>query len=1025
MLAMLAVTAMANCSIVPISLKCERLENPIGIGTATPVFSWQLKASASERNLSQRAYRIRVGDGPGKSNLWDSGLVNSSETFDIRYAGKPLKSGQRAWWHLAVVDQSGEASQKVSGTFSVGLLDQSDWKAAWIGYDEPRDAARIADPFNEAKWIWGPGNTNCTLERKVVVGPGLRSAKISMTVDDQFVLLVNGTEAIRSSGQADAWRNWKSADLLPLLRQGENVIQVQARNSAGESGALINLDLGYTGKSESIKSDASWTVSGQPARVLKAYGEGPWNKLRQGLELPPTRLLRTEFKAPKPIKRATIYASALGMFDLSVNGKSVSEERFMPGWTDYKKRVYSRAYDVTRLVKAGGNALGVELADGWYSGYLGYSGTRDHYGSKTRAKVQLELEFTDGTKQTVASGSDWRAGTGATIEGDFLMGEAYDARLEPKGWNLPGFDDSAWAKVDVGAEMNPTLEPFPGQPVRRFALLKPVSIRKSGDDVYILDLNQNFAGVPRLKIKGKKGQRVVLRFAERLNTDGSFYTTNLRAARATDTYICKGEGVEVWEPKFTFHGFQYIEVTGLGKQPTPDEVVGIALSSDTEQVGSIETSAPMLNRLVKNAWWTQRANFIDIPTDCPQRDERLGWTGDAQAYIRTATYLADVHPFFTKWLVALDDAQRADGQYPMVAPLKVAGDDGGPAWDAAGVICPWTIYDIYGDKALLARHYPQMKKFIDFYVKRSKPDLSPPDQFHCFGDWLNINANTNPVVIYSAYFAGCARIVADSAKVLGKTADAKHYADLYRRVREKFMKDYVTVDGVVAGNTQCAYVLALAFDLLPTQNGVDKMAADRLVKDIESRGWHLSTGFVGTRDIMHVLSKIGRNDVAFRLLHNKTFPSWGFTIVNGATSIWERWDGWTPEKGFQDPGMNSFAHYAFGAVVGWMFEQPAGIKNLEPGFGHVSIAPQIDPNLTWLKSTYDSIRGQIRSEWKIVKGQLTLNVEVPPNVKADVWVPVKGKGLIGSIGVKESARNPNQVMFRVGSGKYQFTTGWK
>jgi alpha-L-rhamnosidase len=356
--------------------------------------------------------------------------------------------------------------------------------------------------------------------------------------------------------------------------------------------------------------------------------------------------------------------------------------------------------------------------------------------------------------------------------------------------------------------------------------------------------------------------------------------------------------------------------------------------------------------------------------------------------------LADVQPFFTKWLVSLDDGQRADGQYPMVAPVKVAGDDGGPAWADAGVICPWTIYDTYGDRELLARHYPNMKRFVEFCEKRSTADLLPPAQFHCFGDWLNINSPTPNEVIYSAYFAGSTRILARAARVLGKDADAVRYEALYARLRDVFTKTYVSADGTVRGDSQCGYVLALAFDLLPEE--LATKAADRLVADIEKRGWHLSTGFVGTRDIMHVLSKIGRNDVAFRLLHNTTFPSWGFTIANGATSIWERWDGWTPEKGFQDPGMNSFAHYAFGAVVGWMFDQPAGISNLTPGFEKVKIAPQIDPNLKWLKSSYNSVRGPIVSNWSVKDKVVSMSVVIPPNVTAEVHIPGGKTVTVGS-----------------------------
>jgi alpha-L-rhamnosidase len=393
----------------------------------------------------------------------------------------------------------------------------------------------------------------------------------------------------------------------------------------------------------------------------------------------------------------------------------------------------------------------------------------------------------------------------------------------------------------------------------------------------------------------------------------------------------------------------------------------------------------MLNKLVRNAWWTQKMNFIDVPTDCPQRDERLGWTGDAQAYVRTAASFSDVQAFFTKWLATLDDDQREDGQYPMVAPVLKTLEDGGPAWADAGVICPMAIYRVYGDLDLLRRHYPQMRKFIEFCRLRSKPDLTPPDQFHCFGDWLNIGADTPNDVIFLAYFAGSTALLAEAAEALGESRDAARYRDLHARLRKAFQNAYVQPDGKVKGETQCSYVLALGFDLL--EEAQRELAAKHLVADIENRGWHLSTGFVGTRDLMHVLSKIGRDDVAFRLLHNKTFPSWGFTIEHGATSIWERWDGWTPDKGFQDPGMNSFAHYAYGAVVGWMFEQIGGIRESEPGYGRMRIEPKIDPNLTWAKCAYDSVRGPIRTSWHVSKGKVEIEVEVPANTEAEIVLP--------------------------------------
>lgn len=1029
--ATLVAGVVAAGSLRPVALRCEAMEEPVAVATAVPRFSWLLQADdPAARDLRQTGYRILVASdpdalAPGKADLWDSGVVRSSATFGVEYAGKTLRTGQKCWWRVQCLDQEGRESHwSKAAAFGVGLLGAGDWKAEWVGFDAPGTRPKPASPFAGADWIWAGADAGAKTFAKSFDLPGeVASATLHATADDQFELDLNGARVAASDGQTDAWRRPVTAVVKAALRRGANTVSVKATNTGGVGALLLRLHVVLAdGREVVVASDGTWTEASSPVRVIGAFGVQPWGNLGPNqLFMPPPRYVRGRFQVGKPIKRAVLHGSALGLIELHLNGARVSDELFMPGWTDYAKRVYARAYDVTDRVKQGANAIGAILGDGWYAGYVGFGSQREHYGKNIRAGVQLEIEYADGSRETVASDHSWRARTGPILESDFLMGEVYDARLELGDWCLAGASDEGWSPVDTGAEVSPLVETFIGQPVVRYDVLEPKTIKASGPDTYILDLGQNLAGFARLKVNGKPGQKITLRFAERLNTDGSFYVTNLRAARCVDTFICKG-GPEVWEPKFTFHGFQFIEVTGLGRAPKPDEVVGVAISSDTPTVGTLETSDAMLNKLVSNAWWTQRMNFIDIPTDCPQRDERLGWTGDAQAYVRTATMFSDVQPFFEKWLISLDDAQRADGQYPMVAPVKVAGDDGGPAWADAGVICPWTIYDVYGDRRLLERHYPNMKRFVEFCRNRSTADLLPPAQFHCFGDWLNINAPTPHEVIYTAYFAGSARLVAQAARELGKTEDAKTYEDLYRRVRAAFQKAYVSPEGVVKGDTQCGYVLALGFDLL--DDHLEGKAIERFVADIVGRGYHLSTGFVGTRDIMHVLSKIGRNDLAFRLLHNTTFPSWGFTIVNGATSIWERWDGWTPEKGFQDAGMNSFAHYAFGAVVGWMFAQPAGIGNLEPGFGRVRVAPQVDPRLTWLKSSYKSVRGTIVSEWSRSGGRLAMRVVVPPNVTAEIHVPKPSDGSAPSapFGLRGVREESGAVVYEVGSGEYRFET---
>jgi len=744
------------------------------------------------------------------------------------------------------------------------------------------------------------------------------------------------------------------------------------------------------------------------------------------LVLPPPVYLRREFSLVKPVKRAVVYASSLGLYELHLNGKRIGGDYFTPGWTDYNKRVYYNTYDVTEYLRGENNALGAVIADGWYSGYVGYGQMRDHYGKQTCLLAQLHIEYNDGSSEIVASDHSWKAATGPLEEADFLMGEMYDARKEISGWDKGGFDESGWRRVEVFDDVQAEVQAYPGVTVRKFAEIKPVEITEPKNGHYVFNMGTNFAGWVRLKVNGKKGDKIILRFAERLNPDGTIYTENLRSARATDTYICRGDGEEIWEPRFTFHGFQYVEVAGYPTRPGPKAITGIEITSAAPVVGHFECNDKIANQLYHNICQTQRSNFIDIPTDCPQRDERLGWTGDAQAYIRTACMNNDTQAFFTKWLRDLRDGQRSDGQFPMVAPVKVADNDGGPAWADAGTICPWTTYQVYGDRRVLEESYPSMERFIAFCKDRCQEGLLPPKEFHCFGDWLNINDDTPKEVIYMAYFAYSTKLTAQTAEALGKKEDAKKYYSLFEDIKASFNKAYVQDDGQVHGNSQTAYVLALKCDLL--DEPMRSKAAENLVKRIKECNWHLSTGFVGTKDLMLVLADIGRNDLAYRLFHNETFPSWGFSIEHGATSIWERWDGWTPDKGFQDPGMNSFAHYSFGAVGQWMFENIAGIRTDGIGYKKIVIKPYVGGKLSWADTSYNSIHGLIVSNWKIDNDSFKFKVVIPANTTAVVYIPAEDKNnvyeetkpIYKAHGVTLLAEGKGYVVCKVGSGDYQF-----
>ena len=1034
----------------------------MGLDEKTPRFSWILESSI--RRQKQTAYRIGVFKSEeaaktDKPDQWDSGKVAGDDSNQINYSGGALKSHQAYWWKVQVWDKDDKVSPwSATAIWSMGFVDPGEFKAQWIGYDKAREYDMPEAPLTGAKWIWMNGEKGLDAPRGHRVfyanfampdRAKIEKAELVLAGDKRYWFVINGTQVAGSPEGEAGEKVAKSFDVTPHVKSGKNYFRAQIENPVfGPAGLIAKLTVTTTdGKSHVFVTDESWHCTNNGGEnwhnreikndewpkvsVTGDFGIKPWGKIKfQAIVLPPPALLRKEFANDKPVKRATLYVAALGLYDVSINGKRVNDDYFGSGWTDYTKRVYYRAYDCTKFIKPGDNAWCAVLADGWYCGYLGYLKARDNYGKNTRLKAQIHCEYEDGTTGDFVTGPDWKANTGHYREADFLMGETFDPNKYPEGWEKDDYDMKTWGKVDVGAEVSPMVLHHPGPPVKAFAEFNPLGITEPSKGVYILDMGQNFTGVARIKVKGEKGQKIVLRFAERLKPDGTLYVTNLRSARSTDTYICKGDADgETWQPRFTSHGFQYIEVTGLKEKPAEGTIVGVAIGSDTPVASGFICSDKMLNQLYRNILWTQRANFVDIPTDCPQRDERLGWTGDAQVYIRAATLNADVESFFGKWLVDLEDAQRPDGQFPMVAPTKVADNDGGPAWADAGVICPWTIYQVYGDKRLLEKHYPSMVRFMDFCQKRSTPEGYPPAKYHCFGDWLSIGADTPKDLIYVAYYAKSAKLMAQAAAALGKMDDAKKYNDLFIKLKAGFNFKFVKDDGHIGADTQAGYVLAISFDLLDDQ--MMTKAGKMLVYDIEKHKMHLTTGFIGTRDLMLALTKINRQNIAFNLLHQDTFPSWGFSIKHGATSIWERWDGWTPMDGFQDPGMNSFSHYSFGAVYHWMVENIGGIKMDAVGYKEITINPQLDPKLTWARNSYRSVHGRIESSWKITNHNLfALDVTIPPGVSANIYIPAldprnvteSGKPVESSQEVLYQSAVDGRAIVKVGSGVYHFAS---
>ena len=767
------------------------------------------------------------------------------------------------------------------------------------------------------------------------------------------------------------------------------------------------------------------------------------NDLNQNpdLHLPPCPFMRKEFQSDKKIKSATIYVSSLGLFELSLNGQRVGSDYFTPGWTNYNKRVYYFTYDVTNLVQPGENAIGAILAEGWYADYIGYSilvnwpQKKNFYGKTPALITQLEIEYEDGSKNIISTDETWKATTGSIRESSMLMGEMYDARLEIKNWNKTGLDDKDWQHVTVMPDYPGELQAYPGVPVQKTEEITPVELTEPQEGVYVFNLGQNFAGYARLKIKGAAGTRVTLRFAEMLHKDGNIMTENLRKARATDVYILKGDPQgEIWEPRFTYHGFQYVEVTGLTEKPDLDTVTGVVLHSNTPVAGFLECSSEMVNKLYKNITWTQRSNYVDIPTDCPQRDERLGWTGDAQIYIRSASYNMDIGAFFKKWIRDLNDEQRAEGYYPNFAPVAFHRTSDqhyyySPGWMDAGIVCPYTLYQVYNDKRILKTFFDNMKKQIQFYIDIAE-DYTINEDIQAWGDWLSFGAKTSNHYIATAYFAYDTRLMIEMAHALGRTQDVTYYETLFEKIQQAFIKKYWTPEETFRDDTQTAYAMAIYMKLLPKE--LEQKAAERLAQLINQNNNHLTTGFIGCKHLLPALSEYGYDDLAYTLLTNTTFPSWGYEVVNNATTIWEHWDSYTIKDGFKGSGMNSFNHYGFGAVNEWMFRYMAGIDTEGAGFKEILIQPHIgDRQITWVHASYHSIRGLIKSRWRVDGSQFYLNVTIPANTTATVMMPGalnkmdKEQLLQKDASIKIFEQNNEKTTLKIGSGSYQFVSNLK
>ena len=855
-----------------------------------------------------------------------------------------------------------------------------------------------------------------------IIGSTLRGER-----QTAFELLVSSSAEKLANNQGDLWCSGKilsdqtiqlAYNGTPLLSGMECFWKVRIWDSRGKSSEWSKPALWTMGLLDPKDWQAKW---------IGVYDPSPTEWARP-------RYLRKSFTFDRSIHRATVYATALGLYELRLNGKRVGDHLLTPEWTNYNKRVQYQTYDVTKMVHPGSNVIGVLLGNGWYSG--GWQKWKDKlaviYGSEPLFLAQLEIEFADGSRQIIVSDSSWRG----TVDGPLQFagiyeGVTYDARKEFRGWDLSGFDDLKWIAASTpkpGSDFNVgKLVGQRGNPIRVTQEIKPVSITEAKSGVYVYAFDQNIVGWCRFKFHGKAGDTVELQHGEMLNPDGTVFLGNLTVVSKhriqLDQYTFKGNQEDIFEPNFTYHGFQYVEVRGLKEKPSLESLTGVIFNSDCPEVGEFTCSEPLLNRLAKNILWSQRGNYMGVPTDCPQRNERCGYTGDAQFFMRAAVYNMDVSAFFSRWLVDVcEEAQMPDGHFADHAPTFGPGDGPNIGWSDAGIICPYEIYRTYGDTRVIREHYAAMKRNLEWLARESKDFLFTREVGN--GDWLSNGGGVSKEVIGTAYSAFDFKLMAEMADAIGETQDAAKFRDRADKITEAFSKAYVDTEGRIKESSQSGYAMAFTMGLVPPP--LKEKMTDRFVEEISRFNWHPRTGFIGTPRLLPGLHLAGRDNDAYKLLLTKTSPSWLYPVSIGATTIWERWVAWDGIK--PEGGMNSLNHYAFGAVGEYLFRMIGGISEETPGYQRIRIEPIIREGLTWANTSYNSIHGKIVTEWKVTGDKLSLDLTIPANTSATIFVPAKdangvtesGNQIGKSKGVKFLRMENSNAVFAIVSGSYRF-----
>lgn len=1075
-------------------LTTEYMDRPMGIDVKQPVFGWQMQSD--RYGAAQTAYRIVTAT--SKENLengtytYDSGTVNSPTSVCIKYNGPELAPCTRYYWQVLVTDERGKVHESPASWFETGLMGGLWGNAMWIASNKMQLSPYRFDYAIEydvetakpgpAKFIFGAPQEDCYVfvmldtrdSAKVMLGNALYNKEtVQHTLNvSNIIPPADATKKhhirleVRGGGNYDvkvsldgrviSQGNQTSINCMrdSIGRPQARLFSIGYRQPQGFDAVFSNIKLlNYKWDNLVLNSDPkTYNAKGDDKAVL-------WMP-SSDINAP---IMRKNVNVTKVVKRARLYATARGTYWFYINGQRVGDGYLNPGWTDFRHRIMYNTYDVTQMLRQGNNALGIELGHGWFCDDFGWAGAMwgDQYGYKPSALAMIKVEYTDGTNETFVTDNTWKVYNGGPLYVNNLYhGVIYDARREVDGWKEPGFNDAAWEKVAIlpPPPASTEIQGYVGLEIKNNITLTAKKMTRIGNR-FIYDMGQNFAGVPRLKnMKGRKGQTITIHFAEMLYPEtvpenprapltrehyernkGQMYMDNYRSAISTDYYTFKGapEG-ETFEPPFAQHGYRYVSIDGLDSPLPLEDVEGIVLESIGEQTSHYETSNADINQLFNNIVWGQRGNFLAVPTDCPQRDERLGWTGDANVFCRTSTYNMMTGPFFNRWFYTLRD-QKSDngdvgGYYPSLGGTKEgaprSGFERGCGWSDVTITVPWEMYQQYGDLGFVERHYGAMKDFMKFLESQAK-DYIYPDAFY-WGDWL-APVPTNISMLSTAYFGYDARLMREMAAALGYKEDAAYYDNLFRNISRAYCNYFFDSEGyTIEGNhegtprmdTQTSYLLPLAFLELPED--LQQKAVKHLLEAIERSDYHLQTGFLGTPLLCNVLSNFGHNDIAYKLYTQTEYPSWLFPVKQGATTMWERWNSYTIKEGFGDVNMNSFNHYAYGAIEEWIMSHNLGIQRDEnrPGYKHILMQPKIDDTFSFVKGGFRSVYGDIASAWEIKPSGTEIEFTIPANTTATFTLPVSSMDNLklkkGKKGVSSKSFDDGKAVYELKSGTYKF-----